>query len=120
MIEVLLQKSFQKNVEISKGIGGSPPLQKVPLGPKDFSGPAFRLHFSDGHVGHFPVPQPQQSMWSRQLQHQKRITWGGSATEASNIQEESGRNPWIVWIKHLGCLWGKWLDDFGGFFQIFS
>lgn len=60
-------------------------LESVSL--PDFSGPAFRLQFSDGHVGHFPVPRPQRSMWSQELQHQKkRVTWG--ATEASNIQEE--------------------------------
>ena len=87
-------------------MGGSP-LQKVPLGPKDFSGPAFRLHFSDGHVGHFPVPRPQQSMWSRELQHQKRVTWGG--TEASNIQEAAaihgsyGSNIWdVFWGEMVG------------------
>ena len=71
--------------------------------PEDFSGPAFRLQFSDGHVGHFPVPRPQRSMWSQELQHQKkRVTWG--ATEASNIQEETWKKT-MESMDHLGiCL----------------
>ena len=78
--------------------------------PEDFSGPAFRLQFSDGHVGHFPVPRPQRSMWSQELQHQKkRVTWGA----ASNIQEET-------WEKNHGIhgSFGNLLnffDDFGDF-----
>ena len=52
----------------------------------EYSGPAFRLQFSDGHVGHFPPPPPTDAMWSRELRHQNKVLWGSE--EASTIRGE--------------------------------
>eukprot|EP00434_Breviolum_minutum_P009495 symbB.v1.2.008359.t1/scaffold524.1/size192337/8 len=52
----------------------------------DYSGPLFRLEFSDGHVGHFPPSPPASSFWSKELQQQKKCFWG--TAESSKIQEE--------------------------------
>eukprot|EP00438_Fugacium_kawagutii_P035382 Skav201841 [mRNA] locus=scaffold484:249041:251642:- [translate_table: standard] len=53
------------------------------------SSPAFRLHFSDGHVGHFAPPLPAETMWSEELHNRKRSFWG--TAEASSIQDDAGR-----------------------------
>ena len=83
---------------------GIPPfLQVKEVAPVDFSspeysGPAFRVHFSDGHIGHFPPPPAADTMWSRELRHKKRVFWGSE--EASGIRHamtEPGGHLRFAW-----------------------
>lgn len=48
-------------------------LDDLPAGPSK----AFRLRFSDGHVGHFAPPRPKGFMWQQGLAEQPRSLWHG-------------------------------------------
>ena len=65
----------------------------VEFSSPDYSGPAFRLQFSDGHLGHFTPPRPADTMWSNELRRQEKLLWGSE--EAAQVRGElrDGHGP---------------------------
>ncbi|CAK9071461.1 unnamed protein product [Durusdinium trenchii] len=63
------------------------PVECTSPGFLNFKGPAFKVSFSDGHVGHFVAPKVHTAMWQKELHqtHQKRY-WGHE--EAAGITED--------------------------------
>ena len=76
----------------------------VEVSKPEYSGPAFRVLFSDGHVGHFPPPRPADTMWSTELRHKAKTYWGNE--EASEI-----RDAMMASNGHLRFEWKDLVED---------
>ncbi|CAJ1450289.1 unnamed protein product [Effrenium voratum] len=75
-------------------------------------GRAFRLCFSDGHVGTFLPPRPAPEMWSQGLMNKPRTLWGSSNTAAVQEELERGslRFEWEELIQDSSSAARRWIE----------